>query len=87
MIRSQVRHIGASLSKKRDFLILGKGVQRSPKGFLSPDERTIYRNDCIQALRLHFPSANMVQLNFYLEGFDKGELFALRNEGKGELGT
>jgi hypothetical protein len=87
MIRSLDRRISTSLSKKRDCLIVGHGVQRLSTGCLAPDERTIYRSGCIQEIRRQFPSASTVQLSLYLEGFDAGERFALRNEDKLEMGT
>ena len=65
-IRSFLRHILASPYAIQGAVIVGKGVLRSAKGFPIPDERTTYRNDCIRALRLRYPSASRAQLSFYL---------------------
>jgi hypothetical protein len=74
------------LAKKPMTAILGVGCHRAENGCLMPDERTIYRNDCIQELQLRYPWANTVEWTLYLEGFDKGEQFARRMD-KRESGT
>ena len=74
------------LAKKPMTAILGVGCHRGENGCLTPDERTIYRNDCIQELQLRYPWANTVEWTLYLEGFDKGEQFARRMD-KRESGT
>jgi hypothetical protein len=66
--------------------ILGVGCHRDENGCLMPDERTIYRSDRIQELKIRYPWASTVEWTLYLEGFDKGEQFAHRMDMR-EPGT
>ena len=84
--RSMRGHMSALLAKTPMTAIVGVGCYHGENGCLIPDERTIYRNDCIQELQLRYPWANTVEWTLYLEGFDKGEQFARRMD-KRESGT
>ena len=74
--RSAGGHISVLLSKKQWSVILG-GSRMGPTGFAIPDERTIERSRCIQELSSRYPWASTVEQMLFLEGFDKGEQFAL----------
>lgn len=84
-IRSLRGHISVLLAKKEWTVILG-GSRLGPKGFAVPDARTIERNRCIQELSSRYPWASMVEQLLFLEGFDRGEQFALHT-GKREQET
>lgn len=79
-IRSFRGHMSVLLARKHWTVELGRGVQRLPNGCLTPNERTIYRSQCIQELATRYPWASMVERTLFLEGFDKGELFARRTD-------
>jgi hypothetical protein len=76
-IRSFLGHMSVRFAKTPWVVDLGLMYQNS-NGHLVPNERTIYRNECIQELALRYPWANSVEQILFLEGFDKGEQFARR---------
>lgn len=85
-IRSAGGHITVLLSRKHWTVELGRGAQRLPNGCLIADERTIFRSQCIQELNSRYPWASTIERMMFLEGFDRGEEFALRT-GKQESET
>jgi len=66
------------LAKKYWGVDLGPAYCSLLSGCLVANERTDARSDGIQKLRSHYPWANTVLLDVYLEGFDAGERFASR---------
>jgi hypothetical protein len=70
-------HTQTLLARKHWGVDLGPLFECSPDGCLVHDKRTDARNCGMQELVLAHPWANMVDMQIYLEGFDKGEQFVL----------
>jgi hypothetical protein len=70
------------LSRKSWSLVLGPWYEVLPTGCLVRNERSNARSAGIQELKSRYPWANTVELEMFLEGFDKGEQFALGRSGK-----
>jgi hypothetical protein len=75
--RSFVGHTKTLLCKKHWGILLGPRYETLSTGCLVRNERTNARSVGIQELTSRYPWANTVELEMFLEGFDKGEQFAL----------
>lgn len=61
---------------------LGPWYDVLPCGCLVPNERTIARSLGMKELKSRYPWASTVECSMFLEGFDKGEQFALHTWSK-----
>ncbi len=73
-----------ALSKSR-WVGFGPMYSRLPSGSLIPNVRTVDRIDGTRELMLAHPRASTVDMKIYLQGFDRGERFALGKMGRSEL--
>lgn len=83
-VRSFYHSMKESLSKKHSGVILGAHFELSSSGHRMLNKRTDARSCGIQELTSRYPWANNSQILAYLEGFDKGEQFALNTLGRPE---
>ncbi len=75
--RSFLGHIKTQLGRRHWCVDLGPVYERLPNGCLSQHRRTEARSDGMRELESDHPWASTVDLQIYLEGFDKGERFVL----------
>jgi hypothetical protein len=69
------------LDKKYWAADLGPHLRQLPDGGWIEDERTTFRNSCIQELENRCPVATDIDVEIFLWGFDAGERFAFCNYG------
>jgi hypothetical protein len=76
--RSLVSRISLSRSmiEGRQFLVIGAALEADTTQHLVESRRTSARNHDIQLLRETYPWATVVDLEFFLRGWNKGEEFA-----------
>jgi hypothetical protein len=80
--RSFVGHIRELLAREHRGVLLGPWYETLPNGCLVRNRRTDARSVGIQELTSRYPEANTIELEMFLEGFDKGERFALGRQDK-----
>ena len=86
-LHSGIWNMNILLARNQLGVDLGPHYERLPCGCLAPNNRTDARSDGIRELRLRYPVANTLQFQLFLEGFDKGEQFALDSLSKPTQGT
>jgi hypothetical protein len=79
-------HWRSQISAKSLTVPFGPAFRRLPDGSLQPESRTIERSERIDNLLANRPWADRVDIQIFLEGFDAGEQWCLRNQdlGNGE---
>jgi hypothetical protein len=78
VLRTAAGHTKILFAKNEVFVSYGFAYERAPEGYLFPHRRTHARMSGIDSLRIQYPWANTLEELIFLEGFDKGEEYALR---------
>jgi hypothetical protein len=74
-------HWKSQISAKSQTVPFGPAFRRLPDRSLQPESRTIERSKRIDNLLATRPWADLVGIQIFLEGFDAGEQWCLRNRG------